>query len=200
MLSNLPHCDFLAPTSSCAAPLHPSDHLIHVRHPLHSLSITNLTFPTSSSPFHPSRSCPSHRHEQHRSTAPPVLQRRQVFESVFVCLVLIALVVPKQCAIALYNPIDSSPSLHSTTHLLHIHYSNQRPTQPPSTLFNHITRHTHPIITMSYSSILTGSPSTDATSVTSSTVDDIPSLLFDGQIKVRIVKVSSCHLSYTFKL
>lgn len=135
------HCDVLAPTSSCAAPLHPSDHLIHVRHPFHSLSTTSLTFPTTSSPFHPSRSCPSHRHEQHRSTAPHVLQRGQVFESVFVCLVLIALVVPKQCAIALYKPIHSSPSLHSTTHftfiipinaqrILHPHSSTTSPDIP----------------------------------------------------------------------
>ena len=44
------------------------------------------------------------------------------------------------------------------------------------------------------------SSTTGAGSATSVSVDDIPSVLFDGQIKVKIVKVSTCHVGYAFKL
>jgi hypothetical protein len=52
---------------------------------------------------------------------------------------------------------------------------------------------------MSYSSVLMASTSTEATSATSSPVDEIPHVLFDGQVKVKIVKVSTCHRGYAFK-
>jgi hypothetical protein len=47
-------------------------YLLYIRHPFHPLSTTNFTIPTSTPPFLTPRSWPSHRHSQHRSTAPPL--------------------------------------------------------------------------------------------------------------------------------
>jgi hypothetical protein len=99
---------------------------------------------------------------------------------------------------ALYIPTHSTPSLHSTTHFTFLE-PNQRQRIPlPHSKSTSLHVPTF-LIKMSYSSVLLGSTSTEATSATSSPVDEIPNVLFDGQVKVKIVKVSTCHLGYAFK-